>query len=70
MDIYNFLESNYGSSYHIITKFIVKSYRETSNIDDFVTKLNELKKDSLVKYYGISHLTNLLFNEDGSKKYF
>ena len=68
MEIYNFLESKYGSSYHMMARFIVKSYHETSNTDDFITMLNELKQDSLVKYYCTAHLIYLLFNNNGSKK--
>jgi len=52
-----------------MTVFIVISYRETLNTDDFLNKLIKLKKRSLVEYYGTSQLIDLLFNKDGSKKY-
>jgi hypothetical protein len=67
-----YLDTNYGSSYSIMANLIYESYFAENVVtwEDFALYLDERKKrNNFVKGYGISHLRNLLFTENGAKKF-
>jgi len=68
--IYSFMEAKFGSSYHRMTLLIMLAYFRTDTPNEFLKNLSILQShDPFVKYYGTQHLVDLLFLENGSKKF-
>jgi hypothetical protein len=67
--LFDFLLKKFGSSYLLMSIYIVKAYFCTRTFEEFNNELCERKRFSLVQSYGTDHLQDLLFYEDGRKKF-
>jgi len=67
--LFDFLLTKFGSSYLPMTIYIVNAYLCTRTFEEFNDELCQRKRFSLVQSYGTEHLQDLLFYEDGTKKF-
>lgn len=67
--LFDFLLKKYGSSYLPMAIYIVNAYLCSRTFEEFNDELCQRKRFSIVQSYETEHLQELLFYEDGRKKF-